>query len=81
MTNNFDLWTWFESLYDSSKPTARGNVTVTVLAADGVTENVAFFVERCLPVKLKAPPLHARDGIIAIEELQLAYEWLSRIPS
>jgi phage tail-like protein len=79
MTDNFDLWTWFESLYQLNKPVTRGDVTVTVLAADGVTENVAFFLERCLPVKLKAPPLNAKDGIVAIEELQLAYEWLSRV--
>ena len=32
---------------------------------------------RVLPVKLKAPPLNAKDGMVAVEELQLAYEWLS----
>lgn len=80
MTENFELWTWFESLYELGAPVARGDVTVTYLAADGIKENVAFFLERCLPLKLKAPPLNAKDGIVAIEELQLAYEWLSRIP-
>jgi phage tail-like protein len=79
MTENFDLWTWFESLYELKKPVARGEVTVSVFAADGIKENVAFFLERCLPIKLKAPPLNAKDGIVAIEELQLAYEWLSRV--
>ena len=38
-----------------------------------------FFLERCLPLKLKAPPLNAKEGVVAIEELQLAYEWLSRV--
>ena len=79
MTVNFDLWNWFESLYESDKPIARGDVTVTVFAPDGAKENVGFFLERCLPLKLKAPPLNAKDGLVAIEELQLAYEWLSRI--
>lgn len=79
MTENFELWTWFESLYQADKPVARADVTVTVFAADGIKENVAFFLERCLPLKLKAPPLNAKDGIVAIEELQLAYEWLSRV--
>ena len=32
---------------------------------------------RCLPVKLKAPALNAKDGVVAIEELQLAYESLT----
>lgn len=80
MTENFELWTWFESLYELNKPVTRADVTVTYLAADGVKENVAFFLEQCLPLKLKAPPLNAKDGIVAIEELQLAYEWLSRVP-
>jgi hypothetical protein len=31
-------------------------------------------LQRCLPVKLKAPALNAREGGIAVEELQLAYE-------
>ncbi len=79
MTSNFDLWNWFESLYEPDKPTARGDVTVTTFAADGATEQAAFFVERCLPLKLKAPPLNGKEGVIAIEELQLAYEWLSRV--
>ena len=79
MTENFELWTWFESLYQADKPVARGDVTVSVFAADGIKENVAFFLERCLPLKLKAPPLNAKDGVVAIEELQLAYEWLSRV--
>ena len=85
MTENFDLWNWFESLYEAAepdqppKPITRANVTVTVFAADGIKENVKFFLERCLPLKLKAPPLNAKDGIVAIEELQLAYEWLSRV--
>jgi hypothetical protein len=28
-------------------------------------------------VKLKAPPLNAKDGTVAIEELQLAYDSLA----
>jgi len=79
MTSNFDLWNWFESLYDPDKAMARGDVTVTVYDADGVEESVGFFLERCLPLKLKAPPLNAKEGVVAIEELQLAYEWMSRV--
>ena len=35
-----------------------------------------FRLSRCLPVKLKAPALNAKDGTIAVEEFQLAYEKL-----
>ncbi len=79
MTSNFDLWNWFETLCEPDKAALRGDVTVTLFAADGVKEQTGFFLERCLPLKLKAPPLNAKDGVVAIEELQLAYEWLSRI--
>jgi hypothetical protein len=33
-------------------------------------------LSRCLPVKIKAPALNAKDGLIAVEELQVAYESL-----
>jgi phage tail-like protein len=79
MTANFDLWDWFESLYEANNPVNRGDVTVTVYDADGIKESVGFFLERCVPLKLKAPPLNAKEGVVAIEELQLAYEWLSRV--
>ena len=44
---------------------------------DGTTERVRFVLTRCVPIKLKAPALNAKDGVIAIEELQLAYESLT----
>jgi hypothetical protein len=31
-----------------------------------------------VPVKVKAPALNAKDGTVAIEELQLAYESMTR---
>ena len=31
-----------------------------------------------MPVKIKAPGLNAKDGLIAIEEMQVAYETLTR---
>jgi len=37
-------------------------------------------MSRCVPVKIKAPALNAKDGGIAIEELQLAYETLRLKP-
>jgi len=51
-------------------------VEVVLLAENGSTERARFRLSRCLPAKLKAPALNARDGTIAIEEFQLAYERL-----
>jgi hypothetical protein len=45
--------------------------------SDSSTEWGRFLLSRCLPVKLKAPTLNARDGAVAIEELQIAYETFS----
>ena len=74
VTGNFDLWTWFaDSIAD---PFLRANAEVVMLAEDGSTERARFQLSRCLPAKLKAPALNAKDGTIAIEEFQLAYEKL-----
>lgn len=75
MTGSFDLWTWFARTAEN--PGLRADGEVVVLAQDGATERVRFQLQRCLPVKLKAPALNARDGAVAIEELQLVYETLT----
>nr|QMS47853.1 hypothetical protein WG33_0051 [uncultured bacterium] len=41
---------------------------------DGTTEAMRYQLHRCLPIKFKAPALTAKDGQVAIEEFQLAYE-------
>ena len=79
MTDNFDLWTWFhDSVHD---PRLRAGAEVVLLAADGTTERARFLLSRCVPVKVKAPQLNAKDGQIAIEELQIAYETLQLVPA
>ncbi len=66
------LWRWMaDSL---ANPRLRAEVEVVVVSSDHQTENVRFLLSSCLPVKLKAPALNAKDGAIAVEELQIAYE-------
>jgi phage tail-like protein len=73
--DSFDLWQWMsDSIAD---PGLRAEASVVLFAADGSTERARFVLGRCLPVKLKAPPLNGKDGAVAIEELQLAYETLT----
>jgi len=48
-------------------------VTISVLRHDR-SEWGRFILSRCLPIKLKAPTLNAREGSVAVEEMQLAYE-------
>ncbi len=72
MTESFDLWNWFQDTI--AQPHLRANAAIVMLAEDGSTERVRFTLERCLPVKIKSPALNAKDGMIAIEELQIVYE-------
>lgn len=74
LTSSFDLWDWFEqSLGD---PSVRADAAVVLFARDGVTEHARWVLHDCLPLKLKAPPLNAKDGVVAVEELQVAYQSL-----
>jgi phage tail-like protein len=75
MTGNFDLWDWFDAVLRDAQ--LRGSASIVVLAGDGQTERVRFDLAGCLPIKLKAPPLNARDGMVAIEEFQMSYEQLT----
>jgi phage tail-like protein len=75
MTDDFDLWEWFTLI--ATQPNLRVDGEVVLLAADGATERMRFLLSRCVPVKIKAPSLNAKDGGVAIEEFQLAYEQLT----
>lgn len=75
MTAGFDLWAWAAATIE--RPALRGRGRIVMYAEDGHTERVRFVLDRCLPVKLKAPPLNAAGGAVAIEELGLVYERLS----
>lgn len=79
MTASFDLWTWFEEV--TLDPALRAEAQIALLDADGVTPRALFLLSRCLPLKLKAPPLNAKDGVVAVEELQLVYESLRVRPA
>ncbi len=76
MTRDDGLWRWFELL--RTNPKRRGQATVGVLSPDHTHVDVQFDLTNCQPVKLKAPALSGKDGLVAIEELALAYECLAR---
>jgi phage tail-like protein len=78
ITTSFDLWDWFEQAIADSSVVAHAEVVV--YAQDGSTQLVSFVLLGCRPLKLKAPPLNAKDGMVAIEELQIAYQSLKLQP-
>src|SRR5436309_181639 len=60
MTANFDLWDWFDAML--TNVALRADAEVILFAGDGKTERVRFILKRCMPTKLKAPALNAKDG-------------------
>ena len=74
MTESLDLWRWFHDTVN--EPRLRADAEVVLLGMDATTVRARFVLSRCVPVKLKAPVLNAKDGQIAVEELQVAYETL-----
>lgn len=75
MTASFDLWDWFDAMLNNAA--LRADAEVVLFAEDRQTERARFVLSRCMPIKLKAPALNAKDGMVAIEELQLTYESLT----
>ena len=78
MTDNFDLWTWFED--SVADPRLRADAEVVLLGPDGASERARFQLSRCVPIKMKAPALSSTGTAVAIEELQIAYETLKFVP-
>jgi phage tail-like protein len=78
MTRNFDLWTWVKNVQQN--PGLRAEAVVVMFDSERGKQpsdvKARFVLSRCLPVKIKAPALNAKDGLLAVEELQVAYESL-----
>jgi phage tail-like protein len=72
MTADLGLWRWFTEVMKTDRRGLRGQASVVILAANGEPQ-VTFTLSDCLPIKLRAPALNAREGLLAIEELQIVY--------
>jgi len=75
MTEDKGLWRWFERTQQQHDLRADGKIVM--LAPDRREKQVRFALTGCVPIKIKAPALSAKDGLIAIEEMQVAYETLA----
>jgi len=76
MTDSFELWNWFEQVLQQDKHGLRASGLIVMLANNPQSEQAVFKLTNCLPVKLRAPALNAKEGLIAIEEMEIAYERL-----
>jgi phage tail-like protein len=77
MTASFDLWDWVDRVTRDGERHLRATCEVEMLGADRSGPVATFVLSGCLPVKLKAPSLDAQDGVVAIEEMEIAYEMLT----
>jgi phage tail-like protein len=73
MSQNQDIWIWFAAVSDGTSRNAYASGVIRQNGRDPSVTNVSYELHGCLPVKVKAPSLNAKDGIVAIEELQIAY--------
>lgn len=77
VTSSTDLWDWFDAVLQNDGVGANATVTVQVFSPQ-VKEprdpHRKYTLYKCLPIKFKAPALNAKEGQIAIEELQIAYQ-------
>ncbi len=79
MTDNLQLWLWFIAAVQPGRNSkARGQVTMWDAAGN---PRVTFVLMNCLPVKMRGPALNAKDGLVAIEEMQLVYESMNVRPA
>lgn len=72
MTPNLDLWNWFRMASGNDRRGLRAQGVVLMRNEVG-RPVLRFDLGDCLPIKLKAAALNAKDGTVAIEELQIAY--------
>lgn len=77
MTPNFDLWKWFSRVNSPGYRGLRSRLEVVVVSSDGAKEDARFIADGCLPIKLKAPAMNAKEGQVAVEEMQVVYQTLT----
>ena len=70
------LWDWLQGILAGTRPVARYDGVIEVLAADGVDVVATWTFDRGLPAKIAGPQLNAKTGEIVIEELTIAHEGL-----
>jgi phage tail-like protein len=81
MTRNQDLWKWFAAAVASPAANSKQRGLLAgaeiVMADASGKGSVRYRLYDCLPIKLKAAPLNAKEGAVAIEELQIAYSYFT----
>jgi phage tail-like protein len=72
MSADLGLWRWFREVLKTDRRGLRGQATIVMLDANR-QPTLTFKLRDCLPVKLRAPALNGKEGMLAIEEMQIVY--------
>ncbi|MCA9911075.1 MAG: phage tail protein [Anaerolineae bacterium] len=71
------LWDWYWALVQGSVERKSGSVVVKDTA--GEADVMIFEFRRAFPVKWIGPDLNATQNSVAVEQIELAHEWLERM--
>lgn len=71
VTSNLDVWKWFAAAAGNAARATRANGVIVMQDSAG-QNRLRIDLFGCLPIKVKAPAFNAKDGQVAIEELQIA---------
>lgn len=82
MTPNLDLWKWFKATAGGEE-NGRGTLAqgAIVMKDAANVPQFRFELTDCLPIKIKAPSFNAKEGAVAIEEMQIAYSSFTVSPA
>jgi phage tail-like protein len=80
MSETFDLWNWFDQVHRDDQRDRRAECEIEVRTPDNAATAYSLRLTGCLPIKIKAPDLNAKDGGIAIEEIEIAYQGMRLVP-
>lgn len=81
LTDCLGLFNWFAKVTQENRG-LRASGEIILLSSkvqnekNESREQLRYVITGCLPVKLKAPALNAKEGMVAIEEMTIAYETL-----
>jgi len=75
IVEGIDLWEWCNSIVDWEREIERKDITIQLLDNSGEPQKT-YNLFSCWPCRYKGPDLNATDDVLAIEEVEFAFEKL-----
>jgi phage tail-like protein len=78
ITTNMDIWDWRKQVEDGDVTGARTNGTITMYDQEG-TPVAQWNFEKGWPSKVSGPSIKSDSNEVAVEELTIVHEFISRV--